>query len=499
MLVIGLIGERGRELHDFLEHTLGAEGRARSVVVVATSDKPAMLRRRAAYLTLTIAEFLRDQGLKVLCLMDSVTRFAMALREIYLAAGEVPTSRGYPPGVFAELPRLLERAGPGEGDGSITGLFTVLVEGDDTNEPVSDAVRGILDGHIVLDRADRRARPLPRRRCPAQHLAHAPGCYAPDERELVREARRLLRLHADMAELIRLGAYRAGSNAELDRAIAVHPALERLLEQDAGERSTRDAAFAALAAGLADGARAGALMRCAARRSCWRGWSGMRWTSSGWRCRRSRASWSGCAQEIGRRRAAAGARARHGLGAAGRAAPAGGLSQAAEAARHERCAQPSTHARAGGRRSAGRAAGAAAQLQGSGARRARAGGARPLRPSMQAAAEVEEAARAAAARLIRTPAPASTSSPSSAGPNLIWQDSRELSRTSNASSSIMLSSELAALQPRQPGLVDIDMAGGAGAAAAAGGLDRQVVLADDLHDGPADRSRRARAEHLRGR
>ncbi len=251
VLVIGLIGERGRELHDFLEHTLGPEGRARSVVVVATSDQPAMLRRRAAYLTLTVAEFLRDRGLKVLCLMDSVTRFAMALREIYLAAGEVPTSRGYPPGVFAELPRLLERAGPGDGTGSITGLFTVLVEGDDANEPVSDAVRGILDGHVMLDRAV-----AERGRFPAVDVLRsisrtAPGCYASDERALVREARRLLRLHADMAELIRLGAYRPGSDAELDRAIAVQPALERVLEQDPGEASDSATAFAALAAALA--------------------------------------------------------------------------------------------------------------------------------------------------------------------------------------------------------------------------------------------------------
>ena len=141
VLVIGLIGERGRELGEFLHRTLGDEGRSRSVIVAATSDMSAMMRRRAAYVTLTIAECLRDRGLRVLCLMDSVTRFAMALREIYLAAGEVPTSCGYPPSVFAELPRLLERAGPGEGEGAITGLFTVLVEGDDTDEPRLSAVR----------------------------------------------------------------------------------------------------------------------------------------------------------------------------------------------------------------------------------------------------------------------------------------------------------------------------------------------------------------------
>lgn len=256
VLVIGLIGERGRELHEFLEQTLGAAGRQRSVVIVATSDQPAMLRRRAAYLTLTVAEYLRDQGLKVLCLMDSVTRFAMALREIYLAAGEVPTSRGYPPGVLAELPRLLERAGPGAGAGSITGLFTVLVEGDDTNEPISDTVRGILDGHVVLDRAIAEGGRFPAVD-PLRSLSRtAPGCYSPHERELVREARRLMRLHADMAELIRLGAYRRGSDAELDRAIAVQPALERILQQDPHERSSAGEAFLALAAALATGSEA---------------------------------------------------------------------------------------------------------------------------------------------------------------------------------------------------------------------------------------------------
>jgi flagellum-specific ATP synthase len=246
VLVIGLIGERGRELNEFLERTLGPEGRARSIIVAATSDMPAMLRRRAAYVTLTIAEALRDQGLRVLCLMDSVTRFAMALREIYLAAGEVPTSRGYPPSVFAELPRLLERAGPGERRGSITGLFTVLVEGDDTNEPVSDAVRGILDGHIMLDRGIAESGRFPAVDIPRSLSRSAPGCYLPTERELAREARRLMRAYAEMADLVRLGAYKAGSNPELDAAIAARPAFERLLHQELDEAARPEDGFAEL-------------------------------------------------------------------------------------------------------------------------------------------------------------------------------------------------------------------------------------------------------------
>jgi flagellum-specific ATP synthase len=254
ILVIGLVGERGRELGEFLEHTLGPEGRARSVVVVATSDQPAMTRRRAAYATMAVAEYFRDQGAKVLCLMDSVTRFAMALREIHLAAGEPPTTKGYPPSVFAELPQLLERAGPagaaGAIGGTITGLFTVLVDGDDTNEPISDAVRGILDGHVVLDRRIAEAGRFPAVDVLKSISRTAPGCYAPAERALVAAARRLMQRYAEMAELIELGAYRAGSSPDIDEAIARRPALEAVLAQDLSELAAGDEAFAKLAAAL---------------------------------------------------------------------------------------------------------------------------------------------------------------------------------------------------------------------------------------------------------
>jgi flagellum-specific ATP synthase len=247
-LVLGLIGERGRELHGFINGGLGEAGLARCVVVVATSDMPAMQRRRAAETTMAVAEALRDQGHAVLCLIDSVTRYAMALREIYLAAGEPPTSRGYPPSVFTEMPKLLERAGPGAGDGSITGLFTVLVEGDDLNDPIADAVRGILDGHIVLDRKIAEQGRFPAVDVLKSLSRTAPGCYAPNERPSVDEARRLLRIYEDVAELIQLGAYRPGTDPLTDRAIDMRPRLEDLLQQNEEQRSTIEEDFSKLAA-----------------------------------------------------------------------------------------------------------------------------------------------------------------------------------------------------------------------------------------------------------
>ena len=253
VVVVGLIGERGREVREFIEETRGEAGLERAIVVVATSDEPALKRRQAAYLTLALAEFMRDQGLEVLCLMDSVTRFAMAQREIGLAAGEPPTTKGYTPTVFSELPKLLERAGPGPrlADGTmggpITGLFTVLVDGDDHNEPIADAVRGILDGHIVMERAI-----AERGRFPAINVLKSisrtmPACQLPHERAIVTEARQTLAAYSNMEELIRIGAYRTGADPQIDRAIALNPALEAFLGQDKDEVTDLDTSFDQLA------------------------------------------------------------------------------------------------------------------------------------------------------------------------------------------------------------------------------------------------------------
>jgi flagellum-specific ATP synthase len=229
--VIGLVGERGREVQEFLQDDLGEEGLARSVVVVSTSDEPALMRRQAAYLTLTIGEYFRDIGQDVLVMMDSVTRFAMAQREIGLSAGEPPTAKGYTPTVFTELPRLLERAGPGTSGGTITGVFSVLVDGDDHNEPVADAVRGILDGHIVMERAI-----AERGRYPAINVLKSISRTMPraaDQAFLpaINRAKQVMATYADMEELIRLGAYRPGSSAEVDEAIGFHKPLEAFLSQ----------------------------------------------------------------------------------------------------------------------------------------------------------------------------------------------------------------------------------------------------------------------------
>ena len=243
--VIALVGERGRELREFIEKDLGPEGMARSIIVVSTSDQPALVRRRAALIATAIAEHFRDEGRKVLFMMDSVTRFAMAQREIGLAVGEPPTSRGYTPSVFSVLPRLLERTGMGE-TGSITALYTVLVDGDDMNEPIADAVRGILDGHVVLSRALATANHFPA--VDVLESVSRVTLEVCQEKEIstISKARDLLSVYRKNEDVITIGAYTKGSSPNVDLAIEKQPLLRQLLRQPIEDKWSRERSFAEL-------------------------------------------------------------------------------------------------------------------------------------------------------------------------------------------------------------------------------------------------------------
>lgn len=254
--VIALIGERGREVREFAEDNLGPEGMKRTVIIAATSDEPAMMRREAAFLAMTVCEYFRNRGAHALCLMDSLTRVAAAQREIGLAAGEPPTAKGYTPSVFSLLPSLLERAGPGLDDGlsgSTTAVFSVLVEGDDHDEPVADAARAILDGHIVLDR-----RIAERGRFPAVDILRslsrtATGAVSDREAALASRARTMAGVYEDMREMIRIGAYREGASQDVDEAIKLYPRIEEFLNQAVHERVSVEETLRALERALEAG------------------------------------------------------------------------------------------------------------------------------------------------------------------------------------------------------------------------------------------------------
>ena len=237
--VIVLVGERGREVRDFIEKDLGEEGLKKSVLVIATSDQPALLRLKCAMTGTAVAEYFRDRGKKVLLLMDSLTRFAMAQREIGMAAGEPPVSRGFPPSVFAILPKLLERSGMSD-KGSITGLYTVLVEGDDMNEPISDTVRGILDGHIVLSRAIANSNHYP----PIDILGSVsrvmPDIVTADHFKAYGTIKNMIATHKEAEDLINIGAYKKGTNARIDRAVDLHSKIQGFLRQGMTEHYSFD-------------------------------------------------------------------------------------------------------------------------------------------------------------------------------------------------------------------------------------------------------------------
>lgn len=245
--VIALIGERGREVREFIERDLGEEGMKRSVVVVATSDKPALIRNKAAKTATAIAEYFRDQGKDVLLMMDSLTRFSMAQREIGLASGEPPVTRGYPPSMYSEMPKLLERAGNSE-NGSITGLYTVLVDGDDFNEPVTDTARSILDGHIVLSRKIAQKNHYPA----IDVLASISRCMSQivdkRQKELSGQLKNVMATYAESEDLINIGAYKAGSNKNIDYAISKIDKVNDFLIQATDEKMDYDEEIEALEA-----------------------------------------------------------------------------------------------------------------------------------------------------------------------------------------------------------------------------------------------------------
>ncbi|MBX3566799.1 MAG: flagellar protein export ATPase FliI [Rhizobiaceae bacterium] len=240
-VVVVLVGERGREVREFLEDTLGEQGMAKTVAVVATSDESAMMRRRAPDTGMRVAEHFRDRGHQVLLVLDSVTRFAHALREVAIGAGEPPVSRGYPPSVFMEMPRLLERAGPGaEGAGAVTAIISVLVDGDDHNDPISDAVRGILDGHIVLDRSIAEQGRFPAVNPLASISRLAGKAWREDQKALVTRLKAMISKFEDTRDIRLLGAYQPGTDAELDMAVRQVPAIYEALNQSPGDSPSAD-------------------------------------------------------------------------------------------------------------------------------------------------------------------------------------------------------------------------------------------------------------------
>ena len=237
--VIALIGERGREVREFIERDLGEEGMKRSVVVVATSDRPALIRNKAAKTATAVAEYFRDKGMDVLLMMDSLTRFSMAQREIGLASGEPPVSRGYPPSVYSEMPKLLERAG-NAAQGSITGLYTVLVDGDDFNEPITDTARGILDGHIMLSRKMAHKNHYPAIDVLQSISRVMSSIVTNEQKQLSGKLKNVLATYNEAEDLINIGAYKMGSNKDIDFAIAKIEEVNRFLMQDVEERYTFD-------------------------------------------------------------------------------------------------------------------------------------------------------------------------------------------------------------------------------------------------------------------